>query len=254
MVIHCDEYGRERTETILFIHGAGVAGWVWNKQLAVFSATHHCLVVDLPDHGLSLAEPFTTVEAGADSLLDLVARLGHGGKAVLVGHSLGAKLAAFMLARRPELVSRALIASALFRPSWLLSAMTSEKLFAWSLNLYRKYPALKRWQVKAFGLADPVMEAALMASYDSLTAGALLRPTLAYANRMSLPEGLVAASDKPVMLLAGSREPAAMKRSLADLATALPQAESHILPGCDHVYPVKAAALFNDLLAGWLSR
>jgi pimeloyl-ACP methyl ester carboxylesterase len=36
---------------IVFLHGGGIAGWMWREQVKSFKAEYHCLVPDLPGLG-----------------------------------------------------------------------------------------------------------------------------------------------------------------------------------------------------------
>lgn len=46
--LHFDEYGSENDETLLFVHGAGLSGWMWHHQVATLKQDFHCIVPDLP--------------------------------------------------------------------------------------------------------------------------------------------------------------------------------------------------------------
>jgi pimeloyl-ACP methyl ester carboxylesterase len=64
--------GPENAKSIVFLHGGGVGGWMWRKQVEALKADYHCLVPDLPEQGKSTqAGPYTT-EGAADSVADLI--------------------------------------------------------------------------------------------------------------------------------------------------------------------------------------
>jgi pimeloyl-ACP methyl ester carboxylesterase len=85
--------------TILFVHGFGCALDDWNAQVAGLSARFRCVALDLPGHGASpLTEP--SVAALAAEVNDV--RQEIGGKVVLVGHSLGAKVVREACCQSPE--------------------------------------------------------------------------------------------------------------------------------------------------------
>ncbi len=88
---------------IVFLHGAGMDHSVFALQSRWFA--HHgwrVLAVDLPGHGRSGGAPLADVPALADWTAELVAT--RGGRAALVGHSMGALIALATAARRPERV------------------------------------------------------------------------------------------------------------------------------------------------------
>ncbi len=71
MNLYNKETHPENKETILFIHGYNMAGWMWDEQVKAFS-DYHCLVPDLPEHGNSSdVEPFT-IDGAAQILIDFV--------------------------------------------------------------------------------------------------------------------------------------------------------------------------------------
>ena len=50
--MHYKEYGDKNASLMLFLHGGGVSGWMWDKQIQYFTH-YHCIVPDLPEQGLS---------------------------------------------------------------------------------------------------------------------------------------------------------------------------------------------------------
>ena len=99
--------------TVVFIHGAANDHSVWALQSRYFS--YHgwnALAVDLPGHGKSAGKPLTSVPDAADWVVRLVDAAG-GGKASLVGHSMGSLVALETAALHPgRIVKLALVGSA----------------------------------------------------------------------------------------------------------------------------------------------
>jgi len=91
---------------VVFAHGAASDHSVWALQSRYFA--HHgfnALAVDLPGHGRSGGDPLPTVEAIADwlaALLDAAVP----GRAMLVGHSMGALVTLECAARIPARIER----------------------------------------------------------------------------------------------------------------------------------------------------
>ena len=46
MKLYIKETGQDNQETIIFLHGGGLAGWMWEEQVKAFN-DYHCLVPDL---------------------------------------------------------------------------------------------------------------------------------------------------------------------------------------------------------------
>ncbi len=55
-----------------------------------------------------------------------------------------------------------------------------------------------------------------------------------------------------MLLVAGEREPAVMRRSLAALRRAVPRARTRIAPRMHHVWNVEDVERFNAMLRAWL--
>jgi pimeloyl-ACP methyl ester carboxylesterase len=89
---------------IVFLHGAGMDHSVFALQSRAF-AYHgwRVLAVDLPGHGDSEGPPLTEIAALAEWTARLI--VAHGGRAALVGHSMGALIALATAAHFPERVA-----------------------------------------------------------------------------------------------------------------------------------------------------
>jgi pimeloyl-ACP methyl ester carboxylesterase len=243
------ESGPKDARCVVFVHGAGMAGWMWKKQLDSV-ASLRTIVVDLPDHGLDRATPFMSIESVADELAALVSERCPEGKACLVGHSLGAKVVLEMLARHPECAASAVVSSALVRPSPLVAMMNSHalnKLSLWMLGSNW----LARCQAKMFKFPDPDMTEHYLADIRSMRTENLDRPVSAFASRLYLPQGLDAIQC-PVLVTAGSRETRSMLDSAREIQNAIAGAKLEILDEADHTYPWSAFKAYNRLLESWL--
>jgi pimeloyl-ACP methyl ester carboxylesterase len=106
--------------TIVFLHGTVLAGSAWTAQIAALGDTFHCLAPDLPGHGSAMDAPFT-IDAAVDRVVGLIEREAHGGRAILVGLSLGGYVAMALAARSPERVAGLAIAGATADPVGLQS-------------------------------------------------------------------------------------------------------------------------------------
>jgi pimeloyl-ACP methyl ester carboxylesterase len=102
----------EGDETVLFLHGGSVAGWMWTTQAEALPH-HHALIPDLPGFGDSADVPRTDLTAVADDLAGIVRDRARDGRAHIVGLSLGGVLDAPLLAlageREPRVVRTALV-------------------------------------------------------------------------------------------------------------------------------------------------
>ena len=74
MSLHYKEYGDTSASLLVFIHGGGVSGWMWDHQIRHF-ANYHCLVPDLAEHGGSRGSLFSINES-ANQIAELIAEKG----------------------------------------------------------------------------------------------------------------------------------------------------------------------------------
>jgi pimeloyl-ACP methyl ester carboxylesterase len=89
--------------TIVFLHGTRLTGASWAAQVAELGDEFHILAPDLPGHGTAEDIHFT-VDGAAAGVADVIAREAHGGRALLVGLSLGGYVATAVAAAWPERV------------------------------------------------------------------------------------------------------------------------------------------------------
>lgn len=106
--------------TIVFLHGTRLTGAAWAAQVAELGAEFHCLTPDLAGHGRAQDRPFTLAGAAAD-VAELIADRAHGGRAVVVGLSLGGYVAMAVAERWPERVAGLAISGATAEPIGLRS-------------------------------------------------------------------------------------------------------------------------------------
>lgn len=112
--------GPAAAPAIVFVHGMRLTGSMWTAQQGALAGEFLTIALDLPGHGLRAAEAFT-LEGAADALSAAI-RDHAGGRAVVVGLSLGGYVAMTLAAREPERI-RGLV----------LSGATAEPVGPWSL-------------------------------------------------------------------------------------------------------------------------
>ncbi len=111
--------GREVPELpVVFVHGLRTSRSMWRVQVAaVEAAGHRALAIDLPGHGRRVGEEFT-LGAAVDAVRQGVEAVG--GRALVVGLSLGGYVAIAHAARHPEQVAGLVAASCCTRPRALV--------------------------------------------------------------------------------------------------------------------------------------
>lgn len=100
--LHTTHHG-ETGPLVVFCHGLFGQGKNWTRIAKDLATDHRVLLVDMPQHGRSAwSDRFDYLEA-ADQVAELVS---DDDPAVLVGHSMGGKVAMLVALRHPELVER----------------------------------------------------------------------------------------------------------------------------------------------------
>jgi pimeloyl-ACP methyl ester carboxylesterase len=106
--------GPDDAPAIVFVHGTRLTKTFWTPQLTGLADEFRTVALDLPAHGSLADEPFT-LERAADVLAATIR--GHaGGRATVVGLSLGGYVAMVLAAREPELVRGLVISGASAEP------------------------------------------------------------------------------------------------------------------------------------------
>jgi len=242
MKVH--EGGDPAGETVVFLHGGNVAGWMWGMQLPEFEDFRQ-LVPDLPGFGESNHEPWLSIADAADGIAAMIAERAPGG-AHLVGLSLGSSVALEVAARHPDLVRSLFLASAQVTPPRRLSMVLARAMLRfweqrgfWT-SLARSY-GLRGEDADLFvetGLG--IRRATALAIYDEVCRG--------------VPAETLARVTAPVIAVAGGRDSSAIHRdSLDRLAAAVPHALRAIAPGMHHQWNIEDIELFNSALRSWLT-
>jgi pimeloyl-ACP methyl ester carboxylesterase len=109
-----DVDGAPDAPAIVFLHGTRLCRTAWSAQMADLRDEFRVIALDLPGHGVMAEVPFTL--ASARELVASVIERAVGGRAVLVGLSLGGYVAMDVAAARPDLVRGLVLSGATAEP------------------------------------------------------------------------------------------------------------------------------------------
>ncbi|OLC52453.1 MAG: hypothetical protein AUH85_17080 [Chloroflexi bacterium 13_1_40CM_4_68_4] len=96
---------------LVFVHAAGSTGDEWVQQRLAFGGAYEVATPDFPGHGRSTEQPLRRI----DDMADWLERTQDVGRAVLIGHSMGAA-AALALASRPSSLRGLVLVGAAIHP------------------------------------------------------------------------------------------------------------------------------------------
>ncbi|MEA2630903.1 MAG: hypothetical protein QOE66_1122 [Chloroflexota bacterium] len=112
--------GRPDAPAIVFVHGSRMTGSMWTLQQIALAGAFRTIAIDLPAHGTRAGDPFT-LERASETLATAIRAHAVGGRAVVVGLSLGGYVAMDLAAREPGLVRGLVLSGATAEPVGLRS-------------------------------------------------------------------------------------------------------------------------------------
>jgi pimeloyl-ACP methyl ester carboxylesterase len=260
VALYIQESGPTNAPTIVFLHGGGGAGWMWNPQIDKLG-DYHCLVPDLPEHGQSVGEKPFSIQESAERMAELIRARAHNGKAHVVGLSEGAQITVALLALAPERVDHAVVSSALARPfpgGSLLTPGLVALAYRWSVTPFKNSAWWIRVNMKyAAGVPDEYYPQ-FSQTFKELTESGFTH-VMIENQRFRLPSGLGRVS-APTLIVVGKHEYAAMRQSARDLAAAIPGSQAYEVVHTrklslaeEHNWNLTAPDLFTQMVRAWIT-
>ena len=222
------EYGSTQNETVIFLHGGGLAPWNYYDEAERLQERFHIIIPILDGHNGSDTD-FTSIENNADEIINYVDENFHGNIFMICGLSLGGQILTEILAKRKDICKYAIIESTLVIPMKTLYVCV-RPFFSICYPLVKKQ-WFARLQFKALHIRDSLFEdyyrdsAAI--SKENMTA--FLKANSDYRLKESIKESMA-----KVLILAGSKESGIVKKSAEILCEQIPNATLEILSGYYH--------------------
>ncbi|MGE8002349.1 alpha/beta fold hydrolase [Lysinibacillus sp. NPDC093216] len=245
MVMHYKEYGDLHKPLILLIHGGGVGGWMWDKQVQYFS-DYHCVVPELIDNEANNTSDFS-IEDCAKKLLSLIEEKAKNKRVIVVGFSLGAQIAIQMVNLKPQLIDSAIINSALVTPSPVAKK--------WIRPLIKlTFPLIKnksfaKLQAKTLYVDQDYFEQYYEDSskikLDTLIK--ILQENMSFA----IPHDFSKAQCN-ILVTVGEKEKGNMKKSALHLVNSNPKCQGVVLSNIGHGVSLANPEFFNRFVEEWI--
>ena len=258
--LYIQSSGPANAPTVVFLHGGGGEAWMW-KPVIRHLPDYHCLTADLPEHGQSRHIAPFSMGLAAEKVADLIRTQAHNGKAIVVGLSEGAQVTVQLLATAPELVNKAIVSSALLRPMPGMGWASSPPMIAWTYRMSIPPFLNNDWWIRlnmkyATGIPGEYYTE-FKKSFQATTEAQFVNLMLANQT-YRLPKGLEQAT-APTLVLAGKKEYAAMKQSVRDLVSALPNAKGGLINlgkkfsmANEHNWALATPELFSQTVRAWI--
>ena len=129
------EYGNNKKDTIVLIHGGGLSWWNYRKVGELLQSRYHVVLPVIDGHADS-DKPFTTIEDNAEEIIEFVDEHFNGHVLMIGGLSLGAQISLEIISQRKDICKYALIESAEVIPSSFTNALIAPS-FSLSYGLIR---------------------------------------------------------------------------------------------------------------------
>jgi pimeloyl-ACP methyl ester carboxylesterase len=252
---------------IVLIHGFGGSAWSWRETVPVLAdAGYRVVAVDLANFGLSDKswDRDTTHARQADLVAGLLDGLGIA-SATVVGHSMGGNILAWLAARHPGRVDRAVLVDAATGPAATGGEGGPLGVLLQLPNVRRIAQLVIRSQLDADRLGDLLRSAyadPARATADALAGYRAPLETVDWDEALLaiLRDGGASALPVPIEDLLGMPTLVVWGRHdgwipLADgeaLRAALPAAEWRIIDDAGHLPMEEQPAAFNEILLTWL--
>jgi pimeloyl-ACP methyl ester carboxylesterase len=246
---------------LVFVHGFGCAHDDWRAQVAELSGAHRCIAVDLPGHG-------ATPVSGAPSIAALAAALNHVKRAagardaILVGHSLGAKVVREAYAQdRDDVVGLVLVEGRYYRgdtPALVAEAGRTIDEAGFHAFAERFFSGMFRDDDRSAARRSVLDR---LAHFEAAFGRALYLDSIGWDDTRGIET--LAGIDVPVLVLQstaienGKRVPLAPGATtpFMDLVTAhVPHATTAVVTGCAHFPMLEAPDAVNRALRDFARR
>ena len=240
---HWTATGPPDAPPIVFVHGAMMGRSVWQPQIDALSDRYRCIAVDLPGHGTQRKNAFT-MDSAAQGVIRAIDEAA-GGRAVLVGLSLGGYTSMLVAGNHPEKVRGLVIAGSTREPVGV--SRLAYQLYGWGLRLMPE-PAVRvvavTWFKARYGGR---LGSAIVAGGHFATGGGKAVLHLArgrYKDRLLAYRG-------PILVINGSTD-LVFRIGAAKFLAGVPGVTRHMISRAGHLSNVDQPEVFTALVEDFI--
>jgi pimeloyl-ACP methyl ester carboxylesterase len=236
--------------TLVFLHYWGGSGRTWTEVIGALRSRYRCLAPDLPGWGRSSPSGRGYRIADLASCIGSMITKLELNDVVLVGHSMGGKIAQYLAGQRPEWLQ----GLALVAPSPALPIDVPDDQRRAMRSAYATRISVEE-TIDNVLTASPIKGAARERAIEDSLSGhpdaQAAWPAYAMLEDIS---SVTRQIDVPTLLLTGKHDRVDPLAVLAErLVPFLPDPEIHELPSAGHLLPLEAPVEVAGRIAQWLS-
>lgn len=247
---------------LLLLHGFTGAGLSWADHIDAFAARARVLAPDLPGHGGTppTATPWgMTVEATADSLATWLAEV-HALPAVVLGYSMGARIALRLAVAHPAAIVGLILESpsaGIEDPELRAARRRADEALAGRIERDGIDDFVTTWEQSAVFATHAALQPALLARQRAIRLAndpAGLAASLRAAGQGAMqPLGdMLGAVTAPTLVIGGTLDTLGRTRA-EEVAAGIPGARLALLEGVGHTPHLEAPAAFRRLVLDFIS-
>ena len=237
----------ETKETILFLHGSMVSGWMWTEQVNDLKAEFNCLVPDLPGFDKSGHEKWVSFSDAADKLADVCLSEGYD-QVHVVGLSLGGIVGLFLAARHPRFVKSLMV-------SGVPKAEGKMPLYIRALSGILLFLYVRPWGARIvariFGMPDKESVNAFVDSANNTDPDAL-RIISRDVSIQTFPDE-IRLVEAPTIAVVGEKDTSIAKRGALAIAQQVSGATHVLVKNVGHQWNAENPKLFSKIVRSWVS-
>ncbi|MDJ0803213.1 MAG: alpha/beta fold hydrolase [Desulfobacterales bacterium] len=235
---------RADAPTVVFVHGSGLAGEFWRRQLEDLSASLNTVAVDLPGHGRSDPPSLDSVAAYAAAVTAFIRERGFT-RPIPCGLSLGGAIALQMLIDHPQTLAGGILIGTGAR------LRVQPEIFDLIAQDYPGFVALT-----ARVAASPATPPARLAPVEALTAvcpPAVTAADYRACDRFDVMDRLTEIN-LPVLVICGADDKLTPVKYSDYLVGQIDGARRCIVPRAGHLAPVEQPAAVNAAIREFIRR